>query len=206
MQKLAVSTFSLLALVSLTSLATGCDLTQGLREVVVPADAEVTVPGSAGIGPNPLAPEEVIPADFGALLSDQVQQQISTEGVPKEAVESMKLTLFTLAVEDPVQGGQQVRDLGFLESVSFSLGAGEVAPKLVAFSAEGAFDESPTELELELTDEELVDVLNGADQMEMTADVVTDGRPDFDTTVLFHAEVTIVVDPVGAASSGQGGS
>lgn len=200
MQKVAYGTLTLAVLLPLM---TGCELTQGLREVVVPADSEVTVPGSAGFGGNPLAPADVVPADFGALLSDQVAQQISTEGVPKEAVESMTLTLFTLEVEDPVQGGQQVRDLGFLESVAFSLGAGDIEPKLVASSPEGAFDDGPIELALDLTGEELVDVLNAADEMEMVADVVVGPqRPDFDTTVLFHAEVTIVIDPVGAAAAG----
>lgn len=201
MQKVAYGTLTLAVLLPLM---TGCELTQGLREVVVPADSEVTVPGTAfGAPQNPLAPADVVPADFGALLSDQVAQQISTEGVPKEAVESMTLTLFTLEVEDPVQGGQQVRDLGFLESVAFSLGAGDIEPKLVASSPEGAFDDDPIELALDLTGEELVDVLNAADEMEMVADVVIGPqRPDFDTTVLFHAEVTIVIDPLGAAAAG----
>ncbi len=199
--------YASVALVTLVTLATGCELPGDIREVVIPADSEVTVPGSAGIGANPLAPEQVIPADFGSLLSQQVQQQISTEGVPKEAVDSMTLTLFTLEVEDPVQGGQQVRDLGFLESVAFSLGAGDVEPKPVAESAEGAFDDDPTFVELELTGAELTDVLNAADPMEMTADVAMGPQgPDFETTVLFHAEVTIVIDPVGAASAAQGGS
>lgn len=201
MQKLVRGSLTLFAVLVLGG---GCDLADQARTIVVPADSEVTVPGSAGIGANPLAPEDVIPADFGALLSDQVAQQISTEGVPKEAVDSMKLTLFTLAVEDPVQGGQQVRDLGFLDSVSFSLGAGDVGPMLVAESADGAFDDKPIEVELALTDAELVEVLNAADQMEMTADVATNGRPDFDTTVLFHAEVTVLVNPVGAAGAAQG--
>lgn len=182
----------------------GCDLAQGLRTLVVPADSEVTVPGSAGIGVNPLVPDDILPASFGELLSQEIAEQISTEGVPAEAVDSLTLTLFTLSVKDPVQGGRQVRDLGFLESLRFSLSAGEESAREVAFSAPGVFDNAPTEVALELTGAELADLLAQDDSMTLKADVAFDGRPDFDTTILFHAEMTVLVDPLGAASAAQG--
>ncbi|MFZ9887226.1 MAG: hypothetical protein ACO3JL_06970 [Myxococcota bacterium] len=189
---------------ALGGLLAGCDLAQGLRTLVVPADSEVTVPGSAGIGVNPLLPDDVLPASFGELLSQQIAEQISTEGVPAEAVDSLTLSLFTLAVEDAVQGGRQVRDLGFLESLRLSLSAGEEVPREVAYSEESAFDGAPTEVTLALTGAELADLLAQDGSMTLTADVAFDGRPDFDTTILFHAEMTVLVNPLGAASAVQG--
>lgn len=183
----------------------GCELVDSARTVVVPAETEVTVPGRPVVGGNPLVPADVIPSDLGAVLSQQVTQQIATEGVPRDAVDSMKVTRFSLVVEDPVQGGQQVRDLGFLERVAFSLGAADLEPVLVAASPAGAFDDDPVELDLELTEAELVDVLKASDQLDMEADFEVDPRgPAFDTTVLFQTEVTILVNPVGAASAAQG--
>lgn len=188
---------------ALLVLVGGCDLDE-VRTFVIPAESEVTVPGRAGIS-NPLAPADVLPLDFGALLTQKVAQQISTEGVPKEAVDSMKVTRFAMVVKDPIQGGQKVRHIGFFERVAFSLGAGNVAPRLVASSPEGAFDDDPVELELELTEVELVEVLNAADEMELSADVEIDPLgPAFETTVRFLADVTVLVDPIGAATAAGG--
>lgn len=183
----------------------GCDLNalipEGARTVVIPADSDVTVPGSFTVGQSPLAPEEVLPVDMGEILSQQIQQEFSTEDIQKDAVASMKVTLMTVSVRDPEENGQQVRDLGFLESMEFFLGAGDVGPVSVAFTAEGAFDSDPVSYEFELSDEELVDVLNAGETMEMTADIVPEGRPNFETTLDFHVETTVVVDAAGAVAS-----
>lgn len=197
--------YALFALSTL-GLAAGCDLNalipEGARTLVIPADSEVTIPGSMIVGQNPLLPDEAFPADFGAILSQQIQQTFSTEGVQKDAVESLQLTMMTVEVEDPEEGGNTVRHLGFLESATFFLGAGEIEPVEVAFSAEGAFDDDPTSYEFELTEEELVSILNAGEEMEMTADVVPERRPNFETTLLFHVELTVIVDAEGALSGG----
>jgi hypothetical protein len=140
---------------------------------------------------------------MGTILSQSIQQEFSTEDIQKEAVASMKVTTMTVTVRDPEENGQQVRDLGFLDSMEFFLGAGDVGPLSVAFSAEGAFDSDPVSYTFELTEEELVDVLNAADTMEMTADIVPEGRPNFETTLDFHVETTVVVDAQGALESSQ---
>jgi hypothetical protein len=191
---------------ALLALASGCDLNalipQDARTLVIPADSEVTVPGSTIVGQNPLLPSEVFPADFGAILSQEIQQTFSTESVQKEAVESLKLTSMTVTVKNPTQNGTTVRHLGFLESATFFLGAGAIEPRRVAYSADGAFDDMPTYYEFELTDEELVDLLNEGEAMDMTADVVPERRPNFETTLLFEVELTVIVDAQGALGGG----
>jgi hypothetical protein len=195
------------AVLALTSLAAGCDLNafipQEARTLVIPADSEVTVPGSQAVGQNPLLPAEVFPADFGAILSQQIQQTFSTQSVQKEAVESLTLTKMTVQVENPQAGGNTVRHLGFLQSAAFFLGTGATEPTEVAFSSEGAFEGTPTFYEFELTGAELVALLNAGDEMEMSADVVPERRPNFETKLLFHVELTVIVDVQGALSGGS---
>jgi hypothetical protein len=193
-----------IALLSLLVLC-GCDLNalipEDARTFTVPATSSVTVPGTFSVGQSPLAPDEVIPADLGSILSSQLQQEFSTQDVQKEAVASMKLTGMKLTVEDAVENGTVVRHAGFLSSLEFSMTAGELDPVLVAFSGDGAFDGEPTEYDFELTDAELVDVLNGGDALIMSGDLETDGRPNFDTTLRFDVETTVIADAVGAVES-----
>jgi hypothetical protein len=191
------------------AVTTACDLNafipEDARTFDIPADSSVTVPGSFTVGASPLAPEEVLPVDMGSILSQQIAQEFSTQDIQKEAVASMKVTLMTVTVRDAEENGTQVRDLGFLESMEFFLGAGELEPVSVASTAAGAFDgdPAPTAYEFELSDAELVDVLNAGDSMEMTADIVPEGRPNFGTTLDFHVMTTVIVDAQGAVESQQ---
>lgn len=182
-------------------LLAGCDLNalipQEARTFTVPAKSEVTVPGT-GVAPNnPLVPDEVIPADFGQVISQELQQTFSTQDIDKDAVESLKLTGMRVVALQPDDGSPE-RDLGFLESMAFSLSAADLEPRLVALSEEGAFDADPLEVKLELTGEELADLLQASDELQMTADVEVDNRPTFDTTLRFEVEMTVVANVVGA--------
>jgi hypothetical protein len=189
------------------ALASGCDLNdlipEDARTLTIPADSEVTVPGSIDVGNNPLVDNEIFPSDFGGLLSNQLEQSFSTENVQKEAVASMKLTKLTVTVTNPEEGGRQVRDLSFIDSLDFYLSAGELDPRLVAESADGAFADDPISYDFELTDAELADLLDAGDAMTMTADLVPGDRPNFATDLLFEAELTVIVDAAGAVASGS---
>lgn len=193
-----------LCLLSVMALA-ACDLNdiipQDARTFEIPADSSVEVPGSFTVGQSPLAPEEVLPIDMGSILSQQLASEFSTQDIQKEAVGSMMVTAMTVTVRDAVENGTQVRDLGFLQSADFFLAAGDLEPVSVAFSADGAFDDNPAEYDFELTDAELVDVLNAGESMAMTADIVPDGRPNFGTTLDFHVVLTVIVDAQGAVES-----
>jgi hypothetical protein len=177
--------------------AAGCE---SIRTIEIPADKEINVPG-AGIGvTNPLAPDEVFPVDFGEVLSQELSQSFSTEGVDGDAVESMILTSMTATVQDPNEAGNQVRDLGFLTSMDFLIGDGVADPILVAESADGAFDTdpAPVEYEWELTGAELAPLVQTSPNLVMDTDVDIERRPNFATTIVFEAVVTVIVDPLGA--------
>lgn len=182
--------------------AMACDLNalipEEARTLVVPAESEVTVPGQQIIGGNPLLPSEVLPADLGPALSTQLAQSFSTEGIDPAAVASAKLTKMRVIVTEPEENGMQVRDLGFLRSVSFSLGTASIEGREVAFSADGAFDEGPIEYDFERSDVELVDLIKTGEDLEMTGDIEVEGRPNFATTLRFEVEVTVVADLQGA--------
>lgn len=184
-------------------MAGGC-VPDELRTLTIPTSKEIEVPGQ-GIGvSNPLVPDDVFPADaIGEALSQQMQESFATNDVDKDAVDSLKLTLLKATVLDPDENGTRVRDLGFLESGTFFVGAEGQEPVKVAESAEGAFDDpAPVEYAFELTDAELAPVLKASDQLTMTADVVPGERPRFATTVRFDVELTVLVNPVGALNGG----
>lgn len=179
-----------------------CDLNalipEEARTFTVPADSEVEIPGSQIVGQNPLAPTDLFPANFGPVLSEQIQQSFSTEGVDRDAVASMTLTTMRVVVVDPEENGRQIRDLGFLDSARFFLSANESEPRLVAFSADGAFANDPIEYDFELTEEELADLVQQADALDMTAEIEANRRPTFTTTLRFEVELTVIADVAGA--------
>lgn len=198
-----ISRVLVLAAVAVSGLAlSACDLNalipEGARTFTVPADSEVTIPGSMIVGNNPLAPEEVFPDGFGAVLSQQIEQSFSTQDIDKDAVESLTLTSLHVTVQDPEENGRKVRHLGFLDGMRFFLSAGEVEPRLVAESEEGAFDDEPVEYDFPVTGAELADLLSAGDELDMTAEVEATGRPQFATTLLFEVELTVVADVAGA--------
>lgn len=182
--------------------ATACDLNalvpEEARTIVVPAESEVTVPGQQIIGTNPLLPDEVLPAGLGPTLSSELERSFSTEGVDPNAVASAKLTQMRVVVTEPEENGQRVRDLGFLRSLAFSLGTDGIPGRVVAFSADGAFDEDPIEYEFERSEAELVDLIQSGEDLTMTGDIEVEGRPNFATTLRFEVEITVVADLQGA--------
>ena len=125
-------------------------------------------------------------------------QSFSTEGIDPAAVASAKLTKMRVVVTEPEENGMQVRDLGFLRSLSFSLGTASIEGRVVAFSTDGAFDEGPIEYEFERSDAELVDLIQTGEDLEMTGEIEVEGRPNFATTLRFEVEVTVVADLQGA--------
>lgn len=180
----------------------GCDLNslvpEEARTFVVPAESEVTVPGSQLAGANPLVPDEVLPEDLGPALSSQLAQSFSTEGIDRDAVGSAQLTSMRVVVLEPEEGGRRVRDLGFLNRVRFSIGAAEIAPELVAFSEDGAFADDPVAYDFQVTEAELADQIRAAEALEMSGEVETNRRPTFATTLRFEVELTVVADLAGA--------
>lgn len=163
-------------------------------ETKIPSSNTFEVPGQGILGNNPLAPEMAFPADVvGEALAQAVQQSFDTSGYDKGAVKSLKLTALSLTVTEPEQGGVQVRDLGFLQSLAVSLGGGGGEPIVVAESAPGAFDADPIEYDVPLTDAELAEAFKSSDTLEMTADVVPDAPPQFSTEVQVDAELTVQI-------------
>ena len=178
---------------------TGCD---SLRTVVVPAESEIEVPGSVGLGGNPLAPDDVFPADLSDILAQSIAQSFDTAGYDKDAVDSLKLTKLKMTVTEPNEGNNQVRGLGFIETLTISLGAEGADAVVVAASDAGAFDgdPGPVEYDMPLTDAELQPVFVAAEQMDMTADLAPSDPPNFSTKVLFETELTVVVNVFGAVN------
>jgi hypothetical protein len=181
----------------------GCE---SLRTIEIPAETTIEVPGTAGLGGNPLAPEQVFPADvLGQLLSEALQQSFSTEGVDKDAVDSLTLTQLDMFVDDPDEAGRQVRDLGFLSSLTVSASAENADALVVAESAEGVFATSPapTSYVMPLTGAELKPLLDASDAINLGADMVPSNTPpNFATEVRFVSELTVVVNVVGALNGG----
>jgi hypothetical protein len=186
------------AMSALTLVVGGCDaLGQELLTYDEEVSEEITVPGVDILGTNPLAPEQVFPADFGALLSSQLEQSFSTEGADPDSVQSLKLIAMKVVVQDPEENGRKVRHLGFISSLSFDMSSGDVGPVRVAESAPGAFDDDPVEYTFEVSEEELKEML-AAGEMTMTTNLETDNQPTFATTLVFSATVRVVADPIGA--------
>lgn len=182
---------------SLVAMSTGCNFDE-LRTLDIDAESRITVPGSP-LGPaNPLLPEQIFPADFGELMAQEISRTFSTEGVDKDAVDSLKLSSMRVEVVDAVENGRTVRDLSFLESLQFSLAAGDVGPEVVAFSGDNVFVEGLTAYDFELTNTELANMLKADAEMGMDAEVTPSGSPNFDTELIFSVTLTVLINPLGA--------
>lgn len=189
---------SLVCLASLAGL--GCD---DLRTVKVPSSTEVDVPGQGILAGNPLVAEQVFPSDvISEALAQAITQEFDTSGYDKDAVDSLKLTKLELTVTEPNEGNRQLRGLGFLKKLTISVGAEGVDPVVVAESDDGAFDGSPgpVSYDMPLTDEELKEAFQAGDQMDMTSDLEPGPPAQFETTVRFDTELTIVVNVLGAVN------
>ncbi|MCP4500940.1 MAG: hypothetical protein GY822_13355 [Deltaproteobacteria bacterium] len=190
--------FVVVTLLGANAVLSGC-LPEEIRTFTVETDSDpVTVPAQPIVGQNPLAPEQVFPADFGSLLGDSLDQEFSTEGVQANAVESLKLTSMSVEVLEPTTPqGRIIRDLSFIESLTLSIGGDGVETKEVAFSEEGVFVSELIAYDFEMTGAELEEAL-AAGTLVMSAELNTADYPNFETNLVFHTELTVVVDPVGA--------
>jgi hypothetical protein len=192
-----------LAALVFTVVTTGaCD---SLRTVDVPVSNSIDVPGRAQVGQNPLAPSQVFSADdVSAALKAALNQTFSTQGTNKAAVDSMKVTKFTVTAKDAVQSGHNVRGLGMFKSLTLSVANDNTTPVVVATSPAGAFDGTPgpDHVDLTLTGAELATVLKAGDNLKFSADLQTGDPPNFGTTVTFDTTVTVVINPIGAVLGG----
>jgi len=186
-----------LGLLSLTLLV-GCEgVGQDLLTYDEEVSAEITVPGADLLGVNPLLPDQVFPADFGQAISSELNQSFSTQGADPDSVQSVKLIALDVVVTEPEENGTKVRHLGFIESLSFDMSAGDLGPIRVAASEPGAFDDDPVEYDFPVTEEELKELL-AESEMDMSANLETDNQPTFATELVFTAVIRVVADPVGA--------
>lgn len=188
----------LLVPVATAALSTSACLPASIRTVSVPVEETFEVQGAPIGQGNPLLPGDILPFDFGALLSNAISQSISTENVKEEAIESLKLTKLTLTVDSPNEGGTQVRSLEFIESLTFHLGAEGKDAIQVAAGDDTHFGNKAVSADLTLSEAELAGLL-GAGALDMTADVEAN-PPVLTTSITLSAELTIVIDPVGAVT------
>ncbi|MBM4282224.1 MAG: hypothetical protein FJ137_16200 [Deltaproteobacteria bacterium] len=188
----------------LSILAIGAVALPGCPELTtftVPAEGEIEVPGAPIVGANPLLADQVFPGEIlSQALSEALQQSFDTQGYDKDAVESLQLTRLTMTVQDAEQNGRQVRGLGFLSSLTVSIGADGFPAVVAAQSEDGAFDGTPgpARYEVPCSEAELKELFAGSDALQMTADVETGAPPNFNTTVKFQSELTVQVNVIGA--------
>ncbi len=185
---------------ALMFVCTGCPNVEDLLTYERDVEQEITVPGTGvGVGNNPLVADQVFPIDFGAAISDSLDQSFSTEGIQKNAVSSLTITALRLEVTNP-EDDARVKDLEFIESAKFLLAAENADAVLVAESEPDVFQDGTLEYDFPVTENELVDVLNGGDEMMLDSDVEfdEDNRATFATDVLFTATLKVIADPVGA--------
>lgn len=190
----------LAAVLALSSTMTGCNATT----IKVPADSEITVPGSSLLGGNPLVANQVFPSSaLSEALAQSIAQSFDTSGYDKDAVDSIKLTALSMTVTEPDENGRTVRGLGFIERLTISVGADGVDPVVVAESAAGAFDGNPgpATYDMPLTDAELNPAFQAGDSLDMTAELAPAEPPNFDTVVKFSTELTIQIN-VGGVLNG----
>jgi len=193
-----MKTFAMTLLLAAVTSSLAC-IPEEVRTFTVETESDpVTVPAMPIVGQNPLAPDQIFPADFGSLMGDSLNQEFSTEGVESAAVSSLKLTSMRVEVLDPTTpNGTVVRDLSFVDSLTFAIGGDGVAAEQVAYSADDAFGDEVIEYDFEMTGQELKPALDtGA--LVMEAELSTNDYPNFETDIVFHTELTVVVDPLGA--------
>jgi hypothetical protein len=201
--------FVLLIAVTLAAASAAC--TGSLEDLLTfeeTVEQSITVPGG-GIGiNNPLAPDDVFPIDFGDLLGSQLQQSFETQDIDKDLVSSLTVTAMSVEVTNPDEAGNGriVNSMEFLERLAFTLGnenTAEGEAVLVAESADGAFDtENIIQYDFPVTDNELVDVLQGGNELVMDTELETepppDDRPLTNADLNFSVTLSVVANPAGA--------
>lgn len=191
-----------LLLLSLAGLLAGCPGIEELLTYEEDVEQEITVPGTGvGVGNNPLVADQVFPIDFGAAISDALNQSFSTEGIDKDAVSSLTVTKLRLEVTNP-EDDARIKDLEFIESATFSLSSEGTGPVEVASSEPDVFQDALLEYDFPVTENELVEVLGGGDEMVLESDVEfdEDARATFSTDILLTATLKVIADPIGAVN------
>jgi len=150
----------------------------------VPVDAEATIPAAT------ILDQLLEPFSFGALESIDFTQELKNQGVSKSDVDSVHLTIFSLAVIAPA--GQT---FDFIDSISFSVETDGQPKALVA-----KLDSVPkgaTKIELDVeTSLELAPYVV-APSMRMTASV-QGKRPMQETKITAHLVFDIDVNVTGS--------
>ncbi len=196
------TTLSLTLLFAVVAVDVGC----GATTIKVPANSEITVPGKDILGGNPLAADQVFPADaLSKALAESLAQSFDTSGYDKDAVDSLKLTSLSMLVVDPEQNGRAIRGLGFIDKLTISVSNDGDNAVVAAESVDGDFEGNPgpAKYDMPLTDAELNPVFQGGDSLDMTADLVPGEPPNFATTVQFETELTIQINVGGVLNGSQ---
>ena len=186
MRKNVIQFFSLFLVMALSS----C-IPEGLRTFTVTLDETVTVPGTNPLVNTALQAAEVVPQDLPGVLSKSLNQELDTQNIPVEAIESLQFSLITLTVTEPEENGNQVRDLSFFDSLTFSIADGETTDT-IAQSEANAFDSGVVTYTFPQLETELISFFQSSEELEIQTDVTVNGHPNFETEILFHFEITII--------------
>ncbi|MBL92841.1 MAG: hypothetical protein CMH56_13635 [Myxococcales bacterium] len=178
------------AMLLLAAPITSC-IPEGLRTFTFDIDETVTVPGRNPLVNTGLVPADVIPPDLAGILSEGVKNEMDTEQVPTNALESLQFTNITLTVQDPEENGTQVRDLSFLSSLVFKIGEGGDVTT-IAESEANAFGEGSTTYTFPNQDVELLPFFEAHDTLEIITEAEVNDRPNFETKLDFHFEITAI--------------
>ena len=164
---------------------------EGLRTFTVTIDETVTVPGTSPLVNTALQAADVIPQDLPGLLSQSLNQELNTQNVPADAIESLQITLITLSVTEPEENGNQVRDLSFFDSLNFSI-ADDNSSETIAESEADVFQDGVITYTFPQLNTELISFFQTNETLEMQTDVTVTDHPNFETEILFHFEITII--------------
>jgi hypothetical protein len=183
-------TFSLASLLLVTWVMGGC-IPQDLRTFTIEIDETVTVPGTSPLANTALQVADVLPQDLPGLLSQSLNQELDTQNIPTDAIESLQFSVITLTVTDPEENGNQVRDLSFFDSLVFKI-ADNTDSATIAQSETDAFTEGVITYTFPNAATELLPFFAANDSLEIQTDVTVNDHPNFETDVLFHFEIAII--------------
>lgn len=168
----------------------GC-IPQDLRTFTIEIDEIVTVPGTSPLANTALQVADVLPQDLPGLLSESLTQELDTQNIPTDAIESLQFTVITLTVTQPEENGNQVRDLSFFDSLTFKI-SDESDTATIAQSETDAFIDGVITYTFPNAETELLPFFAANDSLEIQTDVTVNDHPNFETDVLFHFEIAII--------------